>query len=197
MYHKTELRKQKLKLRESMSLSEYSAKSSLICNRIQQLLNHSKPPLILSYSPIKNEVNVAEVHHAAHKNSIPYAIPLINMNNRHMDFYITEPAHELTHNRFGIKEPTANDKHLVTQQMLKGKNVVCLIPALAFDLKGNRIGYGKGFYDHFLHKYPNIIKIGLAFEFQIVYEISHSPHDVPMDMIMTDKRVIRIKEIIS
>lgn len=193
MYHKTELRKQNLQLRESMAIGEYRTKSSLVCNRLTDILRDVSPSLILSYSPIKNEADISFVALLSHEKGIPYAIPLINMNNRHMDFYVIHPAHELIHNKFGIKEPAPSNERIVTDEMLKGRNVVCLIPALAFDLRGNRIGYGKGFYDTFLHRYPQIIKIGLAFEFQIVYEIAHSTHDIPMDMVVTDKRVIQVK----
>ena len=193
MYHKADLRKQNLQLRESMAIGEYSTKSSLVCDRLTDIVEDVSPSLILSYSPIKNEVDISTVAHLSHEQGIPYAIPLINMNNRHMDFYVTHPARELIHNKFGIKEPAPSNEHIVTDDILKGHNVICLIPALAFDLRGNRIGYGKGFYDTFLHRYPHIVKIGLAFEFQIVYEIAHSTHDIPADIVVTDKRVIRVK----
>lgn len=193
MYHKADLRKQNLQLRESMAIGEYSTKSIQICDRLTRIIEDVSPSLILSYSPIKNEVDISAAALFSYEKSIPYAIPLINMNNRHMDYYVTHPAHELVHNKFGIKEPAPSNEHMVSDEMLKGRNVICLIPALAFDLKGNRIGYGKGFYDTFLHRYPHIIKIGLSFEFQIVYEIAHSTHDIPMDMVITDKRVIKVQ----
>jgi len=193
MYHKADLRRQNLKLRESMALTEYSVKSSLVCDRLTRTMDESPPSLLLAYSPIKNEVDISPVSLMSHEQGIPYAIPLININNRHMDFYLINPSHELIHNKFGIKEPVPSNEHIVTDEMLRWGNVICLIPAVAFDLRGNRIGYGKGFYDTFLHRYPHITKIGLAFEFQIVYEIAHSTHDIPMDMIITDRRVIKVK----
>ncbi len=66
---------------------------------------------------------------------------------------------------------------------------VIIIPLLAFDSDGNRIGQGGGYYDRFLRKYPYAKKIGLAYEFQKVDNIPVEPHDVKLDTIITEKTV--------
>ena len=69
-----------------------------------------------------------------------------------------------------------------------------LIPGVVFDLSGNRIGHGKGYYDKLLKKEHSVSYIGLAFEDQIIDKIPIESHDVMMDKIVTDKRVIDCKK---
>lgn len=68
---------------------------------------------------------------------------------------------------------------------------VVLVPGAAFDERGNRIGYGKGYFDRLLSKLrPDCLKIGLAFDCQLFEEIPAQEHDIPMDWIMTPSRTI-------
>jgi 5-formyltetrahydrofolate cyclo-ligase len=67
-----------------------------------------------------------------------------------------------------------------------------IIPGIAFDLQGNRIGYGKGYYDRFLFSRKAKCIIGLAYEIQIINEIPNNDHDIPVNIIITEKRTIRI-----
>ena len=63
------------------------------------------------------------------------------------------------------------------------------MPGIVFDKEGRRIGYGLGYYDKFLKKTPKAVKIGLAFDFQVVDQIPREMHDVPVDVIVTEERV--------
>lgn len=99
---------------------------------------------------------------------------------------------DLEPSRFGILEPkrgVRNDvRHLVTPEELD----VIIVPGLAFDKLGNRLGRGKGYYDRFLSRFSsNIISIGLAFEYQIVYRVPVDHWDCPVSMIVTEKQIIR------
>ena len=66
---------------------------------------------------------------------------------------------------------------------------LCLVPALAFDLKLNRMGFGKGYYDKLLSDFCGV-KIGLCYDFQITDTVFPEAHDVPMNIIITEKRII-------
>lgn len=71
-------------------------------------------------------------------------------------------------------------------------STVAIVPGLAFSAENKgRIGYGGGYYDRFLAEYPDILKIGVCYEFQIVYDLPQNPWDVPMDCIVTDEQVVR------
>ena len=71
---------------------------------------------------------------------------------------------------------------------------VVLVPGLAFDKEGYRLGYGYGFYDVFLRKVPKALKIGLAFDFQIVDKVPREGHDVPVDIIVTEERIVECRK---
>ncbi|NQU98280.1 5-formyltetrahydrofolate cyclo-ligase [Candidatus Woesearchaeota archaeon] len=67
---------------------------------------------------------------------------------------------------------------------------IVIVPGIVFDQKGHRLGYGKGYYDKFLRKISNALKIGLAFEKQVVKELPNQTHDIPVDIIITEERVM-------
>ena len=70
------------------------------------------------------------------------------------------------------------------------------LPGIAFDMEGNRIGYGKGYYDRYLAAYPREclpLLVAPAFEFQLFSHIAHEPHDISVEYIVTENRVISTK----
>ena len=67
---------------------------------------------------------------------------------------------------------------------------LAIVPGLAFDRKGYRVGYGGGYYDRFLSQYSHIIKLGIAFDLQIIDEVPKNDFDIPVDMIFTEKEII-------
>ena len=86
---------------------------------------------------------------------------------------------------FHIEEPTGDDVVDVDDIELM------VIPAVAFDRKGNRLGRGKGFYDRLLSS-TKATKIGVGYEFQLFDSIPSEPHDVAMDMVITQKTLIKL-----
>lgn len=87
---------------------------------------------------------------------------------------------------FHIEEPSGND----TVDAADIEMVV--VPAVAYDARGNRLGRGKGFYDRFLASTP-AVKVGVGYDFQLLDEIPAEPHDVPMDIVITQKSTIVLK----
>ena len=82
----------------------------------------------------------------------------------------------------GIREPMG--------EILEGAPDYVIAPLLAADEKGNRLGYGKGYYDRYFAKYPTAIRIGYAFDFQILRKVPANEQDERLDVLVTDKRVI-------
>lgn len=87
---------------------------------------------------------------------------------------------------FHIEEPTGDNTVSADEIEL------VIVPGVAYDHSGNRLGRGKGFYDRLLAT-TRATKVGVGYEFQIVEEIPSEPHDVKMDMVISQKRVLRFK----
>lgn len=88
---------------------------------------------------------------------------------------------------FHIEEPTGRD--LTDPSDIE----LVVVPAVAYDRKGRRLGRGKGFYDRFLQN-TRATKIGIGYEFQLLDELPSEPHDVPMDMVITQKTTIIVSK---
>lgn len=88
---------------------------------------------------------------------------------------------------FHIEEPSGNN--VTNPEEIE----LVVVPAVAYDRSGRRLGRGKGFYDRFL-KNTKATKVGVGYEFQLIDEVPHEPHDVPMDMVITQHTTIIITQ---
>ena len=88
---------------------------------------------------------------------------------------------------YGLREPVPNPELILPPHALD----VILIPGIAFDRRGHRIGSGKGYYDRFLTR-TQAVRIGLAYDFQVIDRVPAEPHDVKMDWIVTESEMIEI-----
>jgi len=100
---------------------------------------------------------------------------------------------ELSPGAFGILEPQLEIRH-ERERRIDPKGIdLALIPGLGFDLQGGRLGYGRGFYDRLIPNLrPEVLRIALAFECQLVPSIPMDPHDQRMDVIVTERRVCEV-----
>jgi 5-formyltetrahydrofolate cyclo-ligase len=90
---------------------------------------------------------------------------------------------DMARGAYGILEPVSIKKAEVSDIDL------IIVPGIAFDINGGRCGFGKGYYDRLLCE-SKAKKIGLCYDFQLVREIETDEHDIPMDMIITERRII-------
>lgn len=136
---------------------------------------------ILMYHSLPDELSTIKFlkkwHHRKH-----FFLPRVNGVN--LDILPYEES-RLELGSFHIEEPTGTDVADVDDIELM------IIPAVAFDRKGNRLGRGKGFYDRLLST-SRATKIGVGYEFQLFDSIPSEPHDVAMDMVITQKTLIKL-----
>ena len=85
---------------------------------------------------------------------------------------------------YGILEPTTPEFSIVNCQL----SIVIVVPGMAFDRQGHRLGRGKGYYDRFLSRIPNIYKIGVCFPFQLIDKVPSEPTDILVDEVLSDIR---------
>jgi 5-formyltetrahydrofolate cyclo-ligase len=119
-------------------------------------------------------------------NSISWYFPRIQ--NQHLEFVKAKDANPASWKRssLGFQEPT--DGEVTTAQKLNG----FLVPGLAFSKKGERIGRGKGFYDKTLSDVSGL-KVGVCYSYQLFAELPTEPHDVRMDVVVSDLGITWLK----
>ena len=181
---KSSLRKELIKNRKKISKNQILEKSELIKNRLFEMNKFQQASSILFYVSYDNEVythDMIKESMALGKNVI---VPKSDKKNRKLILSKLENWEDLVKGAYGILEPKK------INQISIDKIDLIIVPGVGFDGQGRRIGHGKGYYDNLLSNSKNALHIGLAFEFQIVEEIPTEAHDIPMQRIVTEKRVI-------
>ncbi|ODA28583.1 5-formyltetrahydrofolate cyclo-ligase [Planctopirus hydrillae] len=103
---------------------------------------------------------------------------------------------ELSAGSFGIREPRAEMRSQSTRCVNPAEIDLVVLPGLAFDEQGRRLGQGRGYFDRLLKEIkpevmkPEVMKVGLAFEVQMVEEVPVEKHDLPVDLVITESRII-------
>ena len=178
-----------LSRRKSLSKEEVKEKSEQIKKRLCSLDEFKKSKNILAYVSFNNEADTNLLIIELLKNKEKTVlVPFVEKGNPMLQISELKNIKDLEPKTFGILEPK-EDKI----KKFDAKNVdLVLVPGIAFDKNGHRIGYGHGYYDRLLGKLgKKAAKIGLCYELQLIDKIPEEKHDVPMDIIVTEKRAIR------
>lgn len=182
---KSALRQKFLELRDLSAKKFLHDNSQIIKEKLFGLPEFQNAKNVMFYASFGSEVETIDALKEAIKNGKIVAVPCTDEKEKTMVASQIIDFGELVERNFGILEP--KEKKEITPEELD----IVIVPAIAFDRKGYRIGYGKGYYDRFLSKLgPNTLKIGLAFDFQVVDSLPREEHDLPVDKVITEKRVI-------
>ncbi len=144
-----------------------------------ELMRHS---LVLCYLSTPIEVDTWRIVSYCMENNIKIAVPKCKDNHK-MDFYYFDSQSRLEISPFGIYEPVPDESTLVNNF----NNAICIVPALAYDKNGYRLGYGGGFYDSFMEKHENITALGICYSDNFLDSLPREPHDRCVDLIVTDR----------
>jgi len=142
---------------------------------------------ILFYVSYDNEVHTHEMIKTTLAHGKNVVVPFSDLKNKRIIPAEIHAWNDLAPGAYGILEP----KKECIQEVDLGTIDFILAPGVAFDIHGHRIGHGMGYYDRLLQNSQNARHVGLAFELQIVKEIPVEKHDVAVDMIVTEKRILR------
>ena len=183
---KEEIRKNILTLRDEMDAS-YRAESDLkIREKIIDLIKDHKPGTVLTYVSFRSEPDTHGLIEELLKTGIRVAVPKVEKPE--ITFYHIESFDDLIPGYMGILEPAQNLNPWKEADVSLGRGTdMILVPGSVFDLKNNRIGYGGGYYDRFLGRYPDLYSVGLAYRCQIIERIPSDEWDVPLDMVVTER----------
>jgi 5-formyltetrahydrofolate cyclo-ligase len=164
----------------TMSAEAQQTESLRACELFLSQSTYARAQSLLLYMPLRNELDVRLVLERALADGKSVALPRFNPDTQAYDAYFVggEP---LVAGPFDILEPTESNPAPVNRLDL------ILAPGLAFDLRGRRLGRGKGFYDRLLSAAQGV-KCGICFDEQLLPEIPVEPHDVSLDFLVTPTR---------
>lgn len=183
---KRSLRARILARRDSLTATEHAALCAAVTERFTALPEVLAARTLLCFVSFGSEIDTSLLTTWAVAAGKIVAAPRV-IGPRTMEARrITDPAHDLEDGRFGILAPRA-DLPLVRPEELD----VIVMPGSAFSEDGERMGYGGGFYDTYARRASKAMLIAPAFELQMVAALPREPHDLPVDVIVTEKRVLR------
>ena len=164
------LRKQMLEYRRCISAEEVAKKSKRIIDKILKTDSYKKADCIYAYISTRNEVNLRELIEVSWAEGKRVAVPRVSGQN--MFFFYVESYNDLTKGNFGILEP--KDSAMQAEE----KDALMIIPGVAYDKTGNRIGYGGGYYDRYLARNPYLRTIAIGYACQMTDKIEPEPTDI-------------------
>ena len=186
MRSKAEARARALHRREALGPEYRQEASHRISERLRQEGEWRDASVVFLYCGYKDEVQTAELMEAAFREGRQVFLPKV-VSDSGMVFVQADPAEELVCGAYGIPEPSMSGA--------PGAYVrpdIIIVPCVAADRRGNRIGHGKGYYDRSLVKYGDIPFVCLAYDCQLADEFETEDTDIKMDMIITEKEIIRL-----
>ncbi len=175
-------RKELMQKRESFDKALSAKASEKICRKLISTDEFKNAKDIYVYASIKNEVRTDGIIKEAFKSGKNIYLPVTK--DGEMDFYLYEEGTALEKGEFGVPVPSKGYRKLPEGGLI-------VIPGVGFDLRGYRLGYGKGYYDRFLKKYPGFIKIAIAYCCQVTEKIYNDEYDQRVDMLITQEDIYR------
>lgn len=181
---KTALRKQMMATLKEMSMETYEARSREILDRLISTGVLDEAQTIACTMSNFPEVETRDLIRYLWKNQKTVVVPKCDVKSKKMYFYAIDSFEQLEVVYAGIEEPVPALTQLVNEAMIDA----VIVPGVLFNKVGYRVGFGGGYYDRFLSNY-NGITLSLAFEEQVVTEIPVEAHDLPVQLIVTDRQI--------
>ncbi len=180
---KDELRKQIRQAKRQFSQQQLEELSLIVVNRLRQRLDEvqlqrsAAVRMLMAYWPLNDEVDVRQLLDDLVAQGVTVLLPRV-VSETAMELRCYTGRTDLAVGAFGIMEPVG--EVFVDYAAID----IALVPGMAFDAQGRRLGRGRGYYDRFLAALPSIYKIGVCFDFQKVEEVPSDEHDVAVDSVV-------------
>lgn len=185
---KKEQRKTFIEKRKELSLKERNEKSSLIMEKFISLPEYKEAKSIFAYVATKYEVETVLILKKALADGKCVSLPFI-VGQGEMKAVLLENMDDLVVGDYGILTIAENERKFISAIEID----LALVPGVAFDRLGARLGMGGGYYDRFLVEAKNAKRIAIAFFEQLVDEVVCENHDLLMDLVVTDRELLIIK----
>ena len=182
---KQEIRARLRATRGALPRAACQARSEAICERIVGLPGFERAGTVAGYLAMGNEADPAPILAEAAARGKRIALPRVDPASYTLSLLLWSEGEPLVKSGWGVMEP------LDSAPEVAGAEVdLIIVPALAIDPQGYRLGYGKGCYDRLLAGIPGKLSIGIAYDFQLIEQCPRTQGDVPVSMVVTDRRVI-------
>ena len=175
-------------LKRAVSPEEKLRRSNAIMAQVEQLPAFQKATVVLLYWSMADEVQTHDFVNRWYQDKV-LLLPCVDGDNLRLRQY-TGPECMVAGEQFGIGEPASRDRmgaagsdEWTDLDSIK----LIIVPGVAFDHQGNRMGRGRGFYDRLLKSTPMAFKVGVAYNFQLLDTIPVEDHDVKMDYVISEK----------
>lgn len=162
--------------KRTMTESQIAEKSAALAEMFLQCAPYKQAKTVYGYLPYNQEVRTVPILAQALRDGKAVAVPKVYGDT--MRFILLSDLGAVAKGYSGIPEPIA-DGPVATDE-----TALVLMPGLAFDPQGNRMGYGGGFYDKFLEAEPNHPTVALCYDFQILPHLDTEDHDIPVDLVL-------------
>src|SRR5262245_20320344 len=174
--------------RQGLSEAERRARSRRVWERLVALSCYQHARTILGYMAFDHEVLTDGLMRQAMASGKEVILPMVLSDRQGMALYVIEDlGRDVAPGYRGILEPQPRRTRVVTPEAVE----FAMVPGVAFDLRGGRLGFGAGFYDRLLSRLPRgVPTVGLAFDFQVIPRLPLQSHDLLLGAIATEKRLI-------
>ncbi len=186
---KSELREKYLALRNKLNAKDEVEASRIISQRILSHPQFIKAKHVMLYIPFQKEVNIRPVIEEAWKERKNVLVSKTDIRTKRMEPYLVADWNDIERGNFDLYEPKTSAK----TPFPLGKIELVLVPGIAFDLKGHRLGFGAGFYDRFFDRFNTLpFSLGIAYDFQLIDSLPTEQHDYSLTELITEKRMISV-----
>ena len=173
--------------RKGLSSDELNQRSAGLCEHIISLKEFTRADTVLIFAPTRNEPDLSGVAHKAWELKKRVAFPISRTADCTLDFRAVNSMNELAVGAYGIFEPSENAAPATPTE-----RTLCVVPALAVDKNGFRLGYGKGYYDRFLKNFKGTSVCALLSEFSC-NSLPYDENDIPVDITIFETGVQKAK----
>lgn len=187
---KQNLRARHRQTREHMNPDKKKWRDAVISSRFFALPEYKKAKVVFVYVSKPIEVDTFKIIRQALADGKAVAAPRCIPGSFEMEFYYIHTLQDLEKGTFGVLEPIPD----AARKVARGEKGLCVVPGLAFDSSGFRLGYGKGYYDRFLSGFHGIT-VGICYNSCVQLELPHGYFDKPVDILVTERYTRRIKTV--
>jgi 5-formyltetrahydrofolate cyclo-ligase len=185
---KQALRERMRRVRHVLPPDAVAARSARLCERLWALSELQAAPLVVGYRAVRKEVDLAALLARAEHAGKRVGLPRVkDAHELQLSYHASGDV--LVESALGIEEPASDAERVPLHA-----EMVILVPALALDVRGHRVGYGRGYYDRLLPRLPGAFSVAIGYDFQLASELPECEHDFAVDCVVTDERTLRVTD---